>query len=686
MLARSSTSLAATARPWLGLARPAARLLQIDVHSQRSPSRKGSEGRSNSHTKAVGTTRSPRQDLPPPPQRQTWRDRMPKVARETMLQARAAADAKKAASAASAAAKREAERSDIKKLANYKANRFSDAYLLAEHVKRRIRQNRIDEALLDIRASPRANAEAPVWNLVLLHLARQGMYRKSMDLFNEMKKRGARPDERTWAHLFESLANSASPPAKKATDARALLTRIAPEAATTSDSGFIQRGKSLLNPVVFNGYLKALARSGQVDLLVESITANQHENAFDQATFTIALNTVARTRTPNFEANAAAVVDHTLAYIHGAAKPAFDAELLCALCAVAQKSADAQLAALPLHLVQRTNEALSGRSMFPADAELPEPRAKWNLCQRYAHQGVFPIPSRVANWLLMAASRVDKDRYADAVKLRTDAKNAASGLVVNLHHGDVTATPAADAPSAETTSSTSTTSPAAALHTEHLFSWLQSRNADLDALAHEVLFASMAQCGRSEALLAAYFAAHHPTAAAALKFDGTVSVVTLGKNAADPTRAAFASLLFAARDAIDALQPAARRNLGTEERRARESPVATLLEHYASVVQDDVVGDTTRTETRALISLGRALTSPGGPPRPRAATARVLEILLAQLGVRPGSVDGSFGGEPDREAVAAMAKHLARSAREDGDEKRAAEWSSVATQVRGRRE
>lgn len=132
--------------------------------------------------------------------------------------------------------------------------RFRDSYLLREHVCRRLKSSGLDSALVAIHNSPMAAKAPEVWDQVILHLARKGSYTKAFSVFNDMKKRGAKPTGHTYSALMESLFYSSSPNSEE--KAKHILEI------------------SELCPAVVNNYLKLLLKNQNWDTIVEVIEGN----------------------------------------------------------------------------------------------------------------------------------------------------------------------------------------------------------------------------------------------------------------------------------------------------------------------------------------------------------------------------------------------------------------------------
>ncbi|CAK9784770.1 hypothetical protein CC85DRAFT_285246 [Cutaneotrichosporon oleaginosum] len=92
----------------------------------------------------------------------------------------------------------------------------TNPYTLSERVKKylarhpdRMTRPQIDEMLAIVRSAPPSMSTAPVWNLVLSRMGRDGYHTAMWKAFNEMKKRGTHASSRTFTVLLNAYAGVA---------------------------------------------------------------------------------------------------------------------------------------------------------------------------------------------------------------------------------------------------------------------------------------------------------------------------------------------------------------------------------------------------------------------------------------------------------------------------------------------
>ncbi|ORZ31898.1 hypothetical protein BCR44DRAFT_1441291 [Catenaria anguillulae PL171] len=559
---RPVAAAAAAAMPWLPLQRRP--LLSATFRLAPLP---------HSWSNATKTPASIKKPAPPV-QRSTWRDRLPST---STPQSRASPSSERAPPTSQQRAK---------------PKRFSDSYLLVEH--------------------------APVWNRILLAYANQGRFGKTLDLFNEMKKRGATPDAHSWSHLFTSLGLSTSP--NKAAEGQRLFSRLVSDKAQH------------LTAHSYNAYLKALAMAGSSHLLAEALDKPPENVQLDCATLTIILNAMARATQPAPSQLAddedsrprrappsMVTVESIRTVVAHISDTGIDQDLFAALCAATAKCRGAD-PAVPLHLLARAAPQAFGKDIVP---HLP-PSSIAVPDKVVSHGLIAPMPTKVANWALMMAHRLDTARQP--------ASSASSD-----------ATPSKPTPA-------SMTDVGDPLLTERIYDTLSSSRirAHFDSLSMDVLFAAMAQsqqARRAPVLIRMYLDAYHTKLAPNHLPQSLKSLQPVSKlecNGPDPSHAAFASLLHAARECAYILAAT------TPKSHPEGAPLLLdLLNHYARAT-DGELWVRSDSEIAAVAQLGRALILP--PAKPMAAGTgawraplkqskliQVMDHLLWVLGLRPGA-------------------------------------------------
>ncbi|GMK57633.1 hypothetical protein CspeluHIS016_0404670 [Cutaneotrichosporon spelunceum] len=91
-------------------------------------------------------------------------------------------------------------------------NPFTLSQRVKKHLARypdKMTRPQIDEMLAIVRDAPQDMATAPVWNLVLARMGRDGYYSAMWKAFNEMKKRGTNASSRTFTVLLNAYAGVA---------------------------------------------------------------------------------------------------------------------------------------------------------------------------------------------------------------------------------------------------------------------------------------------------------------------------------------------------------------------------------------------------------------------------------------------------------------------------------------------
>ncbi|KAK0723049.1 hypothetical protein B0T26DRAFT_705157 [Lasiosphaeria miniovina] len=156
---------------------------------------------------------------------------------------------------------------------------LKDPLLIGDHVKTALADNRYDEALLMAQKTSRDTKVQVSWNHLIDYQMKNHRLHKAIKLFNEMKKRGQRPDAKTYTIIFRGCADS--PHAKLAVSEALRIYH------TMLKTDTLQPNTTHLNAV-----LEVCARAFDIDAMY-SIAATATESGIrapDNQTYTIMLN------------------------------------------------------------------------------------------------------------------------------------------------------------------------------------------------------------------------------------------------------------------------------------------------------------------------------------------------------------------------------------------------------------
>lgn len=159
---------------------------------------------------------------------------------------------------------------------------LTDPLRLAEHVRYVLEHDDADKAYNLIKLSSRAVANVVSWNHLLDYYMRNGKTRAAFDVYNDMKKRGQKPDSYTYLLLLRGLADHAQHPHSLG---RALSLYHSMSAPGNKVSPTIRHT---------NAVLKVCARANDMDSLwdIASRLPDHGPHAADYFTFTTILNNI----------------------------------------------------------------------------------------------------------------------------------------------------------------------------------------------------------------------------------------------------------------------------------------------------------------------------------------------------------------------------------------------------------
>jgi pentatricopeptide repeat protein len=339
-----------------------------------------------------------------------------------------------------------------------KEKKFADNYLLFDHVKRRLDQNRYNEAVEDVRRSSQGNKDPAVWNLLMLEQSKQGKFGQTKKIFNEMRKRGATPDSRSWTHLLEALLHSTSP--RKSQEAESILQSMKVKNVVPSS-------------YTVNAYIKTLIKDrnwfalAQFEMQVQNQETKANVLPIDSVTYTLLLNAYALGIKNDSTLLPIGVELLSLCFrriVDGSVT--LDPELLSSICKLSMSINTKNSLQVPWRVLQ---------SIYPQESlwqKFPDSSSLSNSCKEHSTQkNAFQFSSTAANWFLMAINSYDK-------LLHSERSVCTTNLV---------------------------SSP---LLTEYAYQWLNHR-VKLDMYALEILFSTMSQIGRSPPLVDRYFEIWH---------------------------------------------------------------------------------------------------------------------------------------------------------------------------------
>ncbi|KAL1920645.1 uncharacterized protein VTP21DRAFT_1022 [Calcarisporiella thermophila] len=144
-------------------------------------------------------------------------------------------------------------RSDIQhdktNISSIKRVHFKDPFLLSDKINQFIKRGQLDDAINLVKSTTISSQSDVVWNKLIQECSRAKRTRLAFRVYNEMKRRGFKPTDRTYTLLLESLANNPTSP-DTVEQATALYNQISDPEDTPP---------SIIHT---NAYLKVLSRAG----------------------------------------------------------------------------------------------------------------------------------------------------------------------------------------------------------------------------------------------------------------------------------------------------------------------------------------------------------------------------------------------------------------------------------------
>ncbi|KAM7223617.1 hypothetical protein V8F06_001091 [Rhypophila decipiens] len=131
---------------------------------------------------------------------------------------------------------------------------LKDPKLIADHVKATLQKDKFLEALLLTRKASRNTKVTVSWNHLIDYQMKQQRLHAAIKLYNEMKKRGQKPDATTYTVIFRGCASSNHP-------------KLAVSEALRIYNKMISVGEIKPNMIHFNAVLDVCSRAGDIESL-----------------------------------------------------------------------------------------------------------------------------------------------------------------------------------------------------------------------------------------------------------------------------------------------------------------------------------------------------------------------------------------------------------------------------------
>ncbi|KAM7185372.1 hypothetical protein V8F33_012424 [Rhypophila sp. PSN 637] len=155
---------------------------------------------------------------------------------------------------------------------------LKDPKLIADHVKATLQKDKFLEALLLTRKASRNTKVTVSWNHLIDHQMKQQRLHAAIKLYNEMKKRGQKPDATTYTVIFRGCASSHHP-------------KLAVSEALRIYNKMISVGDIKPNMIHFNAVLDVCSRAGDIESLFTVVnTANEGLRNPNNWSYTIIFN------------------------------------------------------------------------------------------------------------------------------------------------------------------------------------------------------------------------------------------------------------------------------------------------------------------------------------------------------------------------------------------------------------
>ncbi|KAJ0163220.1 Pentatricopeptide repeat-containing protein 2, mitochondrial [Colletotrichum tanaceti] len=132
---------------------------------------------------------------------------------------------------------------------------MDDPFNIAQHVEATLKKGRFDEALLLVQRSSKDKQVAVAWNHLIEYKVRDKSVNAAIKLFNDMKKRGQLPNDRTYTILLTGCAKSLDPKA------------AVPKAVAIYNSLLKESSAVRANSFHLNAVLQVCGRAGDVDAM-----------------------------------------------------------------------------------------------------------------------------------------------------------------------------------------------------------------------------------------------------------------------------------------------------------------------------------------------------------------------------------------------------------------------------------
>ncbi|KAK4173997.1 hypothetical protein QBC36DRAFT_334656 [Triangularia setosa] len=171
----------------------------------------------------------------------------------------------------------------VKKVVKKHLQYLKDPLHIANHVRKALTADNWDEALMMARMASVDTKVEVSWNHLIDYQLDKGRLQAAIKTFNEMKKRGQRPNARTYTVLFRGCATSAHPKTAVAEATKIYHSMLSKH----------QIGGVTLEPTTIhmNAVLDVCGRANDLDSMFSVLeTANNGLRSPDVITFTIVLN------------------------------------------------------------------------------------------------------------------------------------------------------------------------------------------------------------------------------------------------------------------------------------------------------------------------------------------------------------------------------------------------------------
>ncbi|KAL7750823.1 hypothetical protein RI367_003780 [Sorochytrium milnesiophthora] len=241
---------------------------------------------------------------------------------------------------------------------------YSDPYLLSSKIKALVEAEQIADAVDLLRHQRPSVQSTPAWNMILGHYSRLGRWNRTWSLYNDMKKVGCAPNERTYGYLFSALRTSSSE-----------------HRASLASELFANIPRELVSNYVVNNYIKLLSTVGKYDEMMR--VYRKYPELHDPVTFSIVI--YAATKQKDIEGGFAVWGDYIrwleklLARHGGRYDPGrtdgpeylLDVPLFMALAGLCRQATKISQAVYPLHLLHRLLNLAPPDALVPTSVAMP---------------------------------------------------------------------------------------------------------------------------------------------------------------------------------------------------------------------------------------------------------------------------------------------------------------------------